>query len=201
MERARRSAPRAANLPRVSAPRRALRRRRRDPRARRRVGGPRRSRPQPISLRPRTPSAPAENGAPDGSFAERVRDADAFVHASDVAERDILDGDSTGDAIGGFAAAARKLGATPALYSLDTSCPRRRRRGRLREDIARVVHGRLSIRAGSRRSSGMAGAARRSLGADALFVFAAARMPPPARSRRGVRRLVGQEAIVSASSP
>ena len=60
----------------------------------------------------------------DESFPQRVEQAEAFVHVSDVAERDILDGDSAADAIGGFAAAAHAIGTDPpALYSLDTSRP------------------------------------------------------------------------------
>ena len=47
------------------------------------------------------------------AFRTAVEQAEAFVHVSDVAERDILDGDSAADAIGGFAAAAQALGRIP----------------------------------------------------------------------------------------
>jgi cobaltochelatase CobN len=117
-----------------------------------------------------------ENGAADASFARRLAQADAFVHAGDVAERDLLDGDAAGDAMGGFSAAARMLGATPALYSLDTSRPEAPKARSLQEDIARLVHGRLvhprwieaQLRHGWRGAAELAGAV------DALYVFAAA---------------------------
>ena len=74
---------------------------------------------------------PGGDAQPDASFARRVAAADAFVHVTDTPERDILDGDSAADAIGGFAAAAAALGRAPALYSLDASRPGRRKRARL----------------------------------------------------------------------
>ena len=94
---------------------------------------------------------------------------------SDVAERDLLDGDSNGDAIGGFAAAARMLGKNPSLYSLDTSRAETPKARTFREDIARLVHGRLVNRRwieGQLRH-GWRGAAELAQGVDALFVFAA----------------------------
>jgi len=117
-----------------------------------------------------------ENGAADGSFVRRLAQADAFVHAGDVAERDLLDGDAAGDAVGGFAAAARMVGAHPALYSVDTSRPEDPKARSLAEDIARLVHGRLvhprwieaQLRHGWRGAAEFAGAV------DALYVFAAA---------------------------
>jgi cobaltochelatase CobN len=125
-----------------------------------------------------------ENGAPDRSFAERVRGADAFVHASDVAERDILDGDSVGDSFGGFAAAAKMLGGSPALLSLDTSRPEAPKARTLREDVARLVSGRLAhprfIEAQLRH--GWRGAAELAQGVDALFVFAATTDAVPAEA-------------------
>ena len=122
VERARRRPPPrrtpAAGLRRRAGP---FRRGRRGDRARRRVGGRDDLGRTYLALTSHAFGAARRTAAADPPFAERVADADAFVHVSDVAERDLLDGDSTGDAIGGFAAAARKLGATPALYSLDTS--------------------------------------------------------------------------------
>jgi cobaltochelatase CobN len=111
----------------------------------------------------------------DESFPQRVEQAEAFVHVSDVAERDILDGDSAADAIGGFAAAAKTLGASPAVYSLDTSRPQQLRARTLAEDVDRLVRGRLTHPrwiAGQLRH-GWRGAAEISQGVDALFAFAA----------------------------
>ncbi|MFL5541690.1 MAG: cobaltochelatase subunit CobN, partial [Longimicrobiaceae bacterium] len=111
----------------------------------------------------------------DPSFPDRVAEADAFVHVTDVAERDILDGDAAADAIGGFAAAADALGAAPALYSLDASRPDAPKARALAEDIARLVRGRLAhprwIAAQLRH--GWRGAAELAQGVDALFVYAA----------------------------
>ncbi|MGO4525093.1 cobaltochelatase subunit CobN [Microvirga sp. 2MCAF35] len=111
----------------------------------------------------------------DESFPQRVERAEAFVHVSDVAERDILDGDSAADAIGGFAAAAQSLGASPAVYSLDTSRPQQPKARTLREDVDRLVRGRLTNPrwiAGQLRH-GWRGAAEIAQGIDALFAFAA----------------------------
>ncbi|WP_230533659.1 cobaltochelatase subunit CobN [Microvirga roseola] len=111
----------------------------------------------------------------DGSFPQRVRQAEAFVHVSDVAERDILEGDSAADAIGGFAAAAGALGSSPALYSLDTSRPQNPKARTLSEDVDRLVRGRLTNPrwiAGQLRH-GWRGAAEIAQGVDALFAFAA----------------------------
>jgi cobaltochelatase CobN len=111
----------------------------------------------------------------DGSFPRRVGQAEAFVHVSDVAERDILDGDSAADAIGGFAAAAQALGAAPAVYSLDASRPQQPKARSLMEDIDRLVRGRLAnprwIEGQLRH--GWRGAAEIAQGVDALFAFAA----------------------------
>jgi cobaltochelatase CobN len=111
----------------------------------------------------------------DQSFAQRVEQAEAFVHVSDVAERDILDGDSAADAVGGFAAAAQALGTSPALYSLDTSRPQHPKARTLTEDVDRLVRGRLTNPrwiAGQMRH-GWRGAAEIAQGVDALFAFAA----------------------------
>ncbi|MBF9196728.1 cobaltochelatase subunit CobN [Microvirga terrestris] len=118
----------------------------------------------------------------DGSFPQRVEQAEAFVHVSDVAERDILDGDSAADAIGGFAAAAQALGTTAALYSLDTSRPQAPKARTLSEDIDRLVRGRLTnprwIEGQLRH--GWRGAAEIAQGVDALFAFAATTDAVPA---------------------
>ncbi|WP_029031326.1 cobaltochelatase subunit CobN [Salinarimonas rosea] len=113
-------------------------------------------------------------GTAEASFDARVAAADAFVHTTDVAERDLLDGDAIPDSVGGFAAAAETLGAAPVLYSLDTTraAPKART---LAEDIDRIVRGRLTngrfidgcLRHGWR------GAAELAQGVDALYAFAA----------------------------
>ncbi|MBM6580187.1 cobaltochelatase subunit CobN [Microvirga sp. BT689] len=118
----------------------------------------------------------------DESFPQRVEQAEAFVHVSDVAERDILDGDSAADAIGGFAAAAQTFGASPALYSLDTSRPQQPKARTLTEDVDRLVRGRLTnprwIEGQLRH--GWRGAAEIVQGVDALFAFAATTDAVPA---------------------
>ncbi len=117
----------------------------------------------------------ADDGAKDASFARRVAEADAFVHVTDVRERDILDGDAAADAIGGFAVAAELLGRAPAIYSVDASRAEGPKARTLHEDIARLVRGRLTnprwIEAQLRH--GWRGAAELAQAVDALFVFAA----------------------------
>ncbi len=111
----------------------------------------------------------------DETFPQRVQQAEAFIHVSDVAERDILDGDSAADVMGGFAAAAEALGSSPALYSLDTSRPQNPKSRTLREDVDRLARGRLTnprwIEGQLRH--GWRGAAEIAQGVDALFAFAA----------------------------
>ena len=115
--------------------------------------------------------------AADADFAERVARADAYVHAFDVAERDLLDGDAAADAMGGFfAAASGRGGAAPALYSLDVSRPETPRARTAREDVARLIGGRLAHPrwiAGQLRH-GYRGAQEFAQGLDAVFVLAAA---------------------------
>ncbi|PIK70605.1 cobaltochelatase subunit CobN, partial [Methylobacterium frigidaeris] len=115
-------------------------------------------------------------GTSDADFAARVAAADAYLHAFDVAERDLLDGDAAADAMGGFSAAAASLGAAPVLYSLDTSRPEAPRARTAREDVARLVRGRLAhprwIAAQLRH--GWRGAQELAQGLDAVFVMAAA---------------------------
>lgn len=112
----------------------------------------------------------------DQGFAARVAAADAYVHAFDVAERDLLDGDAAADAMGGFFAAASAEGGAPALYSLDVSNPEAPRPRTAREDVARLIRGRLSnprwIAAQLRH--GFRGAQEFAQGLDAVFVLAAA---------------------------
>ena len=111
----------------------------------------------------------------DDGFASRVAGAQAFVHASDTPGRDILEATSGADMIGGFAAAAARLGTEPALYSLDTSQPETPRARTVPEDISRIVHGRLSNRRWieGQLAHGWRGAAELAETLDALFVYAA----------------------------
>ncbi|WP_264049738.1 cobaltochelatase subunit CobN [Methylobacterium flocculans] len=113
--------------------------------------------------------------AADAGFAARVAGADAYVHAFDVAERDLLDGDAAVEAMGGFAAAAALTGARPALYSLDVAIPETPKARTAREDAARLIRGRLAhprwIAAQLRH--GYRGAQELAQGVDAVFVLAA----------------------------
>ena len=85
------------------------------------------------------------DGAADrAAFAARVAGADAFVHAQDHAETDVLDSAEYAAHEGGFAAAADALGQAPALYHLDTSRPEAPRTRTLGEEVARVVRGRVA---------------------------------------------------------
>ncbi|WP_375453885.1 cobaltochelatase subunit CobN [uncultured Methylobacterium sp.] len=111
----------------------------------------------------------------DAGFAARVAQADAYLHAFDVAERDLFDGDAAVDAMGGFAAAAALGGGTPALYSLDVSNPETPKARTAREDAARLVRARLADPrwiAGQLRH-GYRGAQELAQGLDAVFVLAA----------------------------
>ncbi|MHB2209591.1 cobaltochelatase subunit CobN [Methylobacterium sp. CM6257] len=116
-----------------------------------------------------------DRAGPDADFAARVAAADAYLHAFDVAERDLFDGDAAVDAMGGFAAAAALEGANPALYSLDVSVPERPKARTAREDAARLIRGRLTnprwIAAQLRH--GYRGAQELAQGLDAVFVLAA----------------------------
>lgn len=115
-----------------------------------------------------------EQGA-DAGFGARVAQADAYLHAFDVTERDLFDGDAAVDAMGGFAAAATLKGGTPALYSLDVSVPERPKARTAREDAARLIRGKLAdprwIAAQLRH--GYRGAQELAQGLDAVFVLAA----------------------------
>ena len=112
---------------------------------------------------------------PDPGFALRLAGAQAFVHVSDTAGRDILEASSAADAIGGLAAAAERLGASPALYSLDSSAPETPKARTLPEDISRIVHGRLTHPRwiSGQLDHGWRGAAELAEALDTLFVFAA----------------------------
>lgn len=78
------------------------------------------------------------------AYAARVGAADAFIHTRDIADLDLLDAAAAVDAAGGFAAAAKHLGNSPALYQLDTSQPEAPKARTLAEDIARTIRGRAA---------------------------------------------------------
>jgi cobaltochelatase CobN len=111
----------------------------------------------------------------DAGFSDRVKTADAFVHVSDTAGRDILEATSAADVIGGFAAAVAALGGKAALYSVDASQPEAPRARTVSEDIARIVHGRLTHPRwiAAHLAHGWRGAAELAEAVDTLFVFAA----------------------------
>jgi len=116
-------------------------------------------------------------------FAQRIRQADAFLHQQDHAEIDLLDSLDYAAYEGGFAAAADKLGSAPALYHTDISRPEAPRVRTLVEEIARIVRGRAAnpnwIEGMMRH--GYRGAAEVTRSVEGLFAFAAtlpARLDP-----------------------
>ncbi|MGX1790704.1 cobaltochelatase subunit CobN [Bosea sp. NPDC055332] len=119
---------------------------------------------------------PDGTASPDDSFTARVKEAEAFVHVSDTAGRDILEATSAADVIGGFVAAMQAEGGKAALYSLDTSDPQKPKARTLAEDVSRIVHGRLCHPRwiASHLAHGWRGAAELAEAVDALFVYAAA---------------------------
>ncbi len=139
--------------------------------------------------------------AADQAFRDRVAKASALVHPQDDRERDILDGDGVADFAGGFAAAAALLGNRPELYHLDTSQSDRPRARKLAEEIARIVHGRLTNPrwlAGMLRH-GHRGVAEIAQGVDALFAFAAtARAVPDHLFDATHAALIGDETVLAA---
>lgn len=111
-----------------------------------------------------------------GDFAERVRSADAFVHLQDHREIDLLTGGDFAAHEGGFAAAAAAAGNSDvALYHGDTGEPEAPRIRTLKEECARIVHGRaVNPRwiAGQMRH-GFRGGAEMAQSLDAAFAFGA----------------------------
>jgi cobaltochelatase CobN len=95
-------------------------------------------------------SAFAYGGAQDGMAArpaleQRTAATDAFVHAQDLPETDLLTAPDYAAHEAGFAAAARRLGSTtPTLYHVDTTNLDAPRMRTLAEEIARVVRGRAA---------------------------------------------------------
>ncbi|NPD16558.1 cobaltochelatase subunit CobN [Xinfangfangia sp. D13-10-4-6] len=75
----------------------------------------------------------------------RLRGADAFLHAQDMPETDLLLAMDYASHEGGFAAAMAQLGAaSPALYHLDATRPDQPRARALGEEIARVTRARAA---------------------------------------------------------
>jgi cobaltochelatase CobN len=76
---------------------------------------------------------------------EQIASIDAFVHVQDMVEQDILDSDAFAEHEGGFAAAAKSLGATPSLYHVDSTKGGKPAKVRtVKEEIARVLRGRAT---------------------------------------------------------
>ncbi|MBB3771760.1 cobaltochelatase CobN [Angulomicrobium tetraedrale] len=114
------------------------------------------------------------------AFAARVAAADMLVHGADDPGRDLLEGDADLAFIGGFAAAAERLGRVPDLVVLDTSDPARPTARPLGQAIARIVRGRTNPRyiAGLLRH-GPRGAAEIAETVDRLIGFAEATRAVP----------------------
>src|ERR1700737_458524 len=95
-------------------------------------------------------SAFAYGGAQDGMAArpaleQRTAATDAFVHAQDLPEADLLTAPDYAAHEAGFAPAARRLGSTTSmLYHVDTTNLDAPRMRTLAEEIARVVRGRAA---------------------------------------------------------
>jgi cobaltochelatase CobN len=115
-----------------------------------------------------------DNDGAKGDFAARVAAADGFVHSQDHAETDILESVDYAAHEGGFAAAAAMLGASPALYHLDTSRPEAPQPRLIAEEIRRVVRGRAANPAwiAGMMRHGYRGAAEIVRGAEGLSGFA-----------------------------
>ena len=127
---------------------------------------------------------------------------DALVHPQDDRERDLLDGDGVADFAGGFAAAAAELGASPALYHLDTSRTEKPVARTMSEEIARIVRGRLT---NPRWIKGMIGHGHRGVAemaqaVDALYAFAATAAGVPGHLFDAVHdALIAMRAIIDAA--
>jgi cobaltochelatase CobN len=118
-----------------------------------------------------------EGEAKEGAAAFRacVAGAQAFVHVQDLPGQDALDADAFAEHEGGFAAAAERLGAHPALYHLDSTAPDAPRVRPLEQEIARSLRARAANPrwlAGQMRH-GHRGAAEIAQSLDNLYAFAA----------------------------
>ncbi|MCX8502424.1 MAG: cobaltochelatase subunit CobN [Beijerinckiaceae bacterium] len=86
-----------------------------------------------------------EGVAAPSEFRAQIASADAFVHVQDMAEQDILDSDAFAEHEGGFAAAAKSLGAKPTLYHVDATKGGKPAKVRtVKEEVARVLNGRAT---------------------------------------------------------
>jgi cobaltochelatase CobN len=77
-----------------------------------------------------------------GAFARQVASADILIHPSDDPARDLLEGAEDVAFVGGFAAAAKKLGRAADLVMLDLTDPQRPRARTLSAALARIVRAR-----------------------------------------------------------
>ncbi|UOK69511.1 cobaltochelatase subunit CobN [Ancylobacter polymorphus] len=119
-------------------------------------------------------------GRATGDFAARVAAADMLVHGADDPGRDLLEGDADLAFIGGFAAAAEKLGRAPDLVVLDTSDPARPQARPLAAALARIVRGRVNPRyLDGLKRHGPRGAAEMAETVDRLIGFAEATRAVP----------------------
>jgi cobaltochelatase CobN len=110
------------------------------------------------------------------AFQDRVATADAFVHIQDHRETDLLTGGDFAAHEGGFAAAAAAAGNSgAALYHGDTGSPEAPRIRTLREECARVIHGRAANPRwiDGQMRHGFRGAAEMAQSVDAAYAFAA----------------------------
>ena len=115
-------------------------------------------------------------GRPDPEgFSDRVRGADALIHAQDHREVDLLDSTDYAAHEGGFVAAANKLGNEPKVYHVDTARPEEPRACTLTEEIARIVRGRASNPAwiAGMMRHGYRGGAEIARSVEGVFAFAA----------------------------
>jgi cobaltochelatase CobN len=118
--------------------------------------------------------AGGEGSAAPGAFAQRVNSADVLLHPSDDPGRDLLEGAEDAAFVGGFAAAAKRLGRAVDLVMLDLTDPGRPRARTLSAALARIVRARAinpRFIAGQMRH-GARGAAELAETVDRLFAFA-----------------------------
>lgn len=116
------------------------------------------------------------DGRPDPEgFSDRVKSADALVHAQDHREVDLLDSTDFAAHEGGFAAAASSLGNEPNVYHVDTAEPEKPRARTLTEEIARIVRGRAANPAwiAGMMRHGYRGGAEIARSVEGVFAFAA----------------------------
>ncbi|MCC1494739.1 cobaltochelatase subunit CobN, partial [Cognatishimia sp. F0-27] len=107
-------------------------------------------------------------------IAERIAQADAFVHLQDLPETDLLMAADYAAHEAGFAAAKAVTGGTATLYHLDNTDPERPRARSLPEEIARVVLARAANPAwiAGMRAHGFRGAAEIAATLDNMAAFA-----------------------------